>query len=221
MDKMKTYILVQGGNMSTETWNKLSGQNITTKDGHMGASYWDGTVAALKNVGYHAFAPELADELESDLTGHIQQITDFILKNDLKNIILVGHSYGGLIITGVANKIAGRIRHLVYLDSALPDPGQSLIEILNKVYSKEQYATALPEPNPPYVEPLQFHTENIMLLNKTYIRCMKSEFIEVTKLAKAKIKVSKESWNYYELNSSHVPMADQPEELYEILLGID
>jgi len=207
--------------MSTETWNKLSGQNITTKDGHMGAGYWDGTLAALKIAGYHAFAPELANELESDLTGHIQQITDFILKNDLKNIILVGHSYGGFIITGVADKIAGRIRNLVYLDSALPDPGQSLIEILDKVYSKEQYAKALPEPNPPYVEPLQFHPENIMLLNKTYIRCMKSEFIEVTKLAKEKIKVSKEAWNYYELNSSHVPMASQPEELYEILLGID
>lgn len=220
-DKMKTYLLVQGGNMSTETWNKLSGQNITTKDGRMGARYWKGTITALNAAGHQAYAPELSYEFESDLTGHLQQIYDFILKNDLKNIILVGHSYGGLVITGVASRLSGRIRHLVYLDSALPDPGQSLIDILNMVYSKEQYEAALPESSPPYVEPLQFRPENIMLLNKTYIRCMKSEFMEVTKLAKEKIDNSKEAWTCYELDSSHVPMADNPEEFYQILLKID
>lgn len=218
---MKTYILVQGGNMSTETWKKLSGQNVATENRHMGARYWEGTVTALKDAGHHAYAPELADELESNLTGHIQQIYDFILENDLKNIILVGHSYGGLVITGVADKLPGRARNLVYIDSALPEPGKSLIDILNKIYSKEQYEAALPEQNSPYVEPLQFHPENIMLLNKIYIRCMNSEFIEVTRLSKAKIDSSEESWTYYELQSSNVPMADQPDELNKILLQID
>jgi pimeloyl-ACP methyl ester carboxylesterase len=218
---MKTYVLVQGGNMSTETWNRLSGQNIKTKDGHMGARYWDGTVNALKAAGHRAYAPELGDEFESDLTGHIQQICDFIMENDLKNIIIVGHSYGGFVITGVADKIPGRIRHLVYLDSALPDPGQSLIEILNQAYPKEQYAAALPEPTPPYVEPLTFHPENIKLINKTYIRCTKSVFKDLTRLFKTKIHASKDEWTYIELASSHVPMADMPEEFYKILLQIN
>lgn len=218
---MKTYVLVQGGNMSTETWNRLSGQDITTDDGHMGARYWDGTVTALEDAGHRAYAPELLNEFETDLTGHIQQIYDFILENDLIDIILVGHSYGGFVITGVADRLSGRIRHLVYVDSALPDPGQSLIGILDKVYSKEQYRTALPEPSPPYIEPLQFHPENIKLLNKTYIRCMKSDFIEVSRMVKEKINASKEEWTYYELPASHVPMADRPEEFYNILLQID
>jgi len=218
---MKTYVLVQGGNMSTETWNKLSGQKISTENGHMGASYWNDTLKALISAGHRAFAPELKNEFESDLTGHIQQIMNFILGNDLKNIILVGHSYGGFVITGIADKLSGRIRNLVYLDSALPEPGESLIEILNRTYDKEQYEAALPEPSPPYVEPLQYLPENIMLLDKTYIRCLKSEFIEVTKLAKEKIENSYESWTYYELDSSHVPMADQPRELNKILLKID
>jgi len=73
----------------------------------------------------------------------------------LQKVILVGHSYGGLVITGVAHQMPDRIQHLVYLDSAIPEPGQSLIEILNMVYSSEDYEAALPEPSPPYVEKLQ------------------------------------------------------------------
>lgn len=66
--------------MSTETQNKLSGQNITAKDGRMGAKYWYGTVDALKAAGHRAYAPELAEEFETNLTGHVQQIYDFILE---------------------------------------------------------------------------------------------------------------------------------------------
>lgn len=218
---MKTYLLVQGGNMSTETWNVLSGQNITTDDGHMGSRYWEGTVNALEAVGHRAYAPQLLSEFETDLSGHIQQISDFILENDLTGIILVGHSYGGFIITGVANRLSGRISNLVYLDSAVPDPGQSLMGILDEVYREEEYTVALPEPSPPYVEPIQFSPENLKLLNKTYIRCMKGGFIDITRIAKEKINASKEEWTYYELQSSHVPMADMPEELNKILLQIE
>lgn len=218
---MKTYLLVHGGNMSTATWNLLSGENVTTRDGHIGSRYWNGTINALEAAGHIAFAPKLLSEFETDLTGHIRQIIDIILEKDLDDIILVGHSYGGFVITGVADRLPERIRNLVYLDSALPDPGQSLIGIMDMVYTKEQYVGALPEANPPYVEPLQYNPEDLKQLKKTYIRCMKSSFIDVSKLALEKIKKSKEKWDYYELQSSHVPMADAPEELFELLLEID
>lgn len=217
---MATFVLVQGGNMSTDTWNKLSGQNITTDDGHMGASYWNGTVAALEAAGHQAFAPSLGDEFTSNLTDHIGQVSALIYENDLNNIILVGHSYGGFVITGVAAKMPERIQYLVYLDSVIPDPGQSLIDILDSVYSKQQYETALPEPSPPYVEKLKYDPVSIQGIKKIYIRCMKSEFIDASLLAKEKINESKEEWIYFELTSSHVPMADQPEEFYNLLLNI-
>lgn len=84
----------------------------------------------------------------------------------------MGHSYGGYVITGVADKLSGRIRNLVYLDSALPDPGQSLIEILNLIFSKKQHQVALPQPNPPYmdftVSPGKYHAaqQNIHLMHE-------------------------------------------------------
>jgi pimeloyl-ACP methyl ester carboxylesterase len=217
---MANYVLVHGGNMSTETWNKLTvGKPVYTKDGTMGPKYWDGTVAALTAHGHRVFAPALKDEHTSSLTEHIGEICTLIEKNDLRDIILVGHSYGGMVITGVAAKMPDRIRRLVYLDAALPDPGQSLYDLLNPGLSATSASQPLlPEPSPPYVEKLQYDAAKIKPLKKTYILCTKSEFKDVTRLAREKIAAAKKEWICIELPSSHVPMADMPDGFYRLLL---
>ena len=214
---MATYVLVHGGNMSTDTWNRLSGTNTYPPGGHLGTHIWDGTVSYLKAHGHRVFAPTLKDEFTSSLTEHIEQVCGLILENDLMEIILVGHSYGGFVITGVADRLPERIRNLVYLDSGLPDPGESLMDLLMKVYSGSHTAN-LPDPSPPYVEKIQFNPATIRKLTKTYIRCTKSEFIQVTQLAKEKIDAEGGGWTYLELPSSHVPMADMPEQFYRMML---
>jgi pimeloyl-ACP methyl ester carboxylesterase len=211
------YVLVHGGNMSTDTWNRLSRTNAYRPGEHLGARYWDGTVSYLAAHGHRVFAPTLKDESTSSLTEYIEQVCGLILENDLKEIILVGHSYGGFVITGVADKMSQRIRNLVYLDSGLPDPGESLMDLLMKVYSGSDTAN-LPEPSPPYVEKIQFNPATIRNLTKTYIRCMKSEFIDGTRLSKEKIDAEGGGWTYLELPSSHVPMADIPEQFYRTIL---
>jgi len=60
------------------------------------------------------------------------QITDVVNVlefEDLHDVVLVGHSYGGMIITGVADRVTDRIGHLVYLDAANPENGQSLVDV--------------------------------------------------------------------------------------------
>ena len=52
---------------------------------------------------------------------------------DLRDVILVGHSYGGMVITGVADRALGRIGKLVYLDAANPANGQSLVDVAGPV----------------------------------------------------------------------------------------
>ena len=214
------YVLVHGGNMSTETWNKLTvGNPVYTKDGKMGEKYWDGTVSALTAHNHRVFAPALGDENTSHLADHIGQICSLITKYDLKDVILVGHSYGGMVITGVADKMPERIRRLVYLDAAVPDPGQSLYDILNLGLSATSSGRPLlPEPAAPYVEKLEFDPVKLKSLQKTYILCTKSEFLAVTRIAKEKITAEKEGWTYVELPSSHVPMADMPDEFYQLML---
>jgi hypothetical protein len=68
------------------------------------------------------------------------------------------------------------------------------------------------------VEKLQFDAAKIQSLPKTYILCTKSEFIDVTRVAKQKIATAKQGWTFIELPSSHVPMADMPDEFYQLML---
>jgi len=217
---MTNYVLVQGGNMSTDTWNRLTKRHDYPTGGLLRNKYWDGTVTALRAKGHSVFAPELKDENTCNLTGHIKQICALINEFNLSHIILTGHSYGGMIITGVADKMVDRIGRLVYVDAALPDPGQSLFDIINLGLANASGKTPnLPKMASAYMEKLQFDPEKLKQLPKTYIRGTNSEFKDGTRLAEQKISKEKQGWTYIELPSSHVPMADMPDAFYQILLN--
>jgi pimeloyl-ACP methyl ester carboxylesterase len=64
-----------------------------------------------------------------DLDLQINDIVQVLKFEDLRNVVLVGHSYGGMIITGVADRASDRIGHIVYLDAANPKNGQSLVDV--------------------------------------------------------------------------------------------
>ncbi|MDH2352240.1 alpha/beta hydrolase [Bradyrhizobium sp. SSUT112] len=57
------------------------------------------------------------------LDTHIEDIVRVITYNDLRDVILVGHSYGGMVVTGVADRLRSRLKHIVYLDAAVPGDG--------------------------------------------------------------------------------------------------
>ena len=60
------------------------------------------------------------------LETHIMDVVNVILYEDLHDVVLVGHSYGGMVITGVADRVPDRIAHLVYVDAVLPEDGESV-----------------------------------------------------------------------------------------------
>lgn len=64
------------------------------------------------------------------LETHIQDVVNVILFERLEDVILVGHSYGGMVITGVADRLPARIRKLVYLDAMLPNDGESAQDVM-------------------------------------------------------------------------------------------
>jgi pimeloyl-ACP methyl ester carboxylesterase len=64
-----------------------------------------------------------------DLETHIQDILNVIRFEDLRDIVLIGHSYGGMIATGVADRARDRISQLIYLDAFVPEHGQSLHDL--------------------------------------------------------------------------------------------
>ena len=106
---------------------------------HGGWCYRD-TAAALRKAGHRVFSPthtgvgqraHLAAE-SCTLETHIRDIVGCIEAEELDDVVLCGHSYGGMVITGVADRLGGKVKALVYLDAFVPEHGDSLIGLLHK-----------------------------------------------------------------------------------------
>ena len=118
---MATYVLVHGG-------------------GHGGWCY-QRVARILRARGHEVHAPTLTGlgershllDATVDLHRHVEDVVAVLHYEDLRDVILVGHSYGGMVITGAADKAAGRVGKLVYLDAATPVNGQSLFDVAGPV----------------------------------------------------------------------------------------
>lgn len=96
---------------------------------------WRETAAALRARGADVHTPTMTGMGErrhlrhacKGLSTYVEDVCELIAHEDLTDIILVGHSFGGMCITGVADRMPDRIRRLVYLDACVPEDGQSLV----------------------------------------------------------------------------------------------
>lgn len=215
---MADYVLVHGGDISTDTWNALTKTNEYPLNGHLGNKIWNRTIHDLEAEGHRVFAPTLKDECQYGLSDHIQQVCDLVNENNLSNIILVGHSYGGMVITGVADKIAEKIGILVYLDAALPEPGQSLFDII--ILGGLDPIKVLGGTPKAYMEKLEFNPQRIKVLSKVFIFCTESEFASAISHAKKKIATDQTQWQCFDLPTSHIPQCTMPNKLSELLLQL-
>ena len=103
---------------------------------HSGAA-WDRVVPLLESAGHRVLAPSLTGygdkkhllSPETGLDTHVQDIVDLL--RDEEDVVLVGHSYAGLVITGVADRAPERVAHLVYLDAANPHDGEAGTDLIH------------------------------------------------------------------------------------------
>ena len=115
---MSTFLLVHGG------W-------------HQGAA-WQRVVPLLEAAGHRVFAPSLTgfgDKAhllgpEIGLDTHADDVAGLIREHGLTDVVLVGHSYAGLVISSAANQVPDRIGHLVYLDAMVPLDGENSIDVM-------------------------------------------------------------------------------------------
>lgn len=218
---MATYVLVHGGDVSTDTWNRVTrGPPVHTPNGRLGGRIWEPVTLALRAKGHRTFSPTLIDEHHCDLHGHIEQVCHIITGHRLDRVVLVGHSYGGMVITGVAAAMPESIGRLVYLDAALPDPGQSLFDDL--AMSGYDPVTGIPglEPAMAYVDKLRFDPEKLETIPRFFIRCTKSELADFVRVSLKKIDAEPDSWTVLELPTGHVCQATMPDELARLLIDI-
>ena len=113
----QTFVLVHGATAGGWEW-KRTGQFLTD-DGH---TVYRPTLTGLGER-------EHLNSTEVDLQTHIDDIVNLILFEDLHDVVLTGHSYGGMVVTGVMDRIPERLRHVVFLDAAVPEDGQSIWDL--------------------------------------------------------------------------------------------
>jgi pimeloyl-ACP methyl ester carboxylesterase len=97
---------------------------------------WQRVTPLLRAAGHEAYTPTLTGLGERahlahpgiDLNTHIQGVLGVLDYEDLDEVVLVGHSYGSAVVTGVADRLPGRIAHLVYLDGAEVGDGQAVLD---------------------------------------------------------------------------------------------
>ena len=116
---MTTFVLVHGG------WH--------------GAWCWEQVNSRLREAGHAVYTPTLAGLGELShlldpsigLDTHVQDVVDVLDREDLRDVVLVGHSYGGMVISGAGELAAGRLARLDFLDAFVPEGGQSLLDLLS------------------------------------------------------------------------------------------
>ena len=103
-----------------------------------GAHAWRRVRPLLRAAGHEVFTPALTGLGERshlatpdvDLDTHIDDVVGVMEYEDLREVVLVGHSYGGVVISGAAERLAPRLSQLVYLDAEVPEDGQSEYDLV-------------------------------------------------------------------------------------------
>jgi pimeloyl-ACP methyl ester carboxylesterase len=214
---------------------------------------WKKMRPLLRAAGHEIFTPSYTGlgerthlaSPEISLETHIQDVANVLFYEDLTDIVLIGHSYGGMVATAVADRVSERIRKVIYLDAFVPHDGQALRDLApGSRVSQMAAETAdnwLVAPNPPPVDtaasdlewitprrhpqPRKTFEQPVKLtgaldrLPRAYIYCLKASpsdnFRQFADRAK-----TEPGWQYEELDASHNPHITAPETLAKILDAI-
>jgi pimeloyl-ACP methyl ester carboxylesterase len=226
---MTTFVLVHGATAGGWIWRSVpsllraAGQDVYTP--------------TLTGLGErrHLFSPETTMET------HILDIFNVLDFENLHHVILVGHSYGGAVITGVAELCAERLSHLVYLDAFVPQDGEAVKDLYDSPVADalaEHYlnggkggsedaavagdARFTAHPLKTFVHPLQLKSKAAAALPRTYIFCTEKQEmgLRAQGIIRSADRAKAAGWSYHELNTGHHPMWTLPRELTDILLSI-
>lgn len=217
---------------------------------------WRDIRVPLQAAGHAVFTPSLTglgDRLhlrspEVDLSTHVADVVNLMEFEDMQDVILVGHSYAGHVVSWVADKTKERLRHIVYLDAALPTDGESFLppgvgEERMKV-AKDGYLMApnsmdflgIPKDHPLYgwvegklvehplptlMETVRFENGGPAGVPKTFVRCLQgSRMTSGEPDPVAAIAANDPEWNYITIDTGHDLMVTAPERTTELLLSV-
>lgn len=215
---------------------------------------WRRVSDRLDRLGHKVYAPSLTGlgdrshliSSRINVTTHITDIVNLIRFEDLKDIVLVGHSYAGFVISGVAERELSKIRSIVFLDAFVPQNGQSIYSLSSqrlrdtvetairqgqvgmppagaayfKVNEKDRAwvdAKCTPQPVGTYGEPIAITGARERIARKTYIRTIGWNAPGFDAVV-TRLR-NDPSWRVQEMPCGHEAMIDMPERLTELLVA--
>lgn len=221
-----------------------------------GSWCWKRVRAALRAKGHEVFTPTLTGVGERshllapgvNLDTHIDDVVNLIKWEELTDVVLCGHSYGGCVIKGVADRLGKRIAQLVYLDAFVLENGESLHDTLPpeqrelQVELTKQHGEGWKVPPIPgevfgvnakdlawvnrqcTMQPLATFQQALALTSKTRKK-IPTTFILATgwndsPFPKFYERAQKKGWNLLSVKCGHDVMLDKPKKLTKILLGL-
>ncbi len=224
---MATFVVAHGAWSAGWGWKRM--HPLMNARGHRLATP---TYTGLGERG-HLARPDI------DLETHVADILGVLTFEDLTDVNLIGHSYGGMVATGVADRARERIARLIYIDAFAPCDGDSVIDLLPPAARAQRQATAdgmippvgmppdtspedrawcdplrLPQPARTFEQKLKFHG-GALTLPRHYIYCTRNapddRFRQFYERAK------REGWGASAIDSSHNPHITCPDVLADLL----
>ncbi len=232
---MATFVVAHGAWSAGWAWKKM--HPLMRADGH------EFITPSYTGMGEreHLANPEI------DLETHILDVVNVLEFHDLKDVILIGHSYGGMTSTGIADRARGRVAQLVYLDAFVPQDGQSAFDLMPperaagmrtraeqegegwrlpvnpmpEDTSEEDKAWAMPRRKP---QPIKTFSTKLKLrggpltLPRSYIYCRRCMVGDGFRPSYERAKA--EGWRTFEMDATHNPHITAPDALGKILREI-
>jgi pimeloyl-ACP methyl ester carboxylesterase len=228
---MATFLVAHGAWSAGWAWKKM--RPLMAAAGHV---LWTPTYTGL-GERVHLASPAV------DLDLHIQDIVAVLETEDLRDVLLIGHSYGGMVATGISDRARDRIAQLIYLDAFVPSDGQSLFDLQPpemrermQTAAKSGYVPANPmPPDTPeadvawaqgrrFPQPVRTFEQPIRLAGgepppRHYIYCTRAAPGDVFGQFAARAQ-SEPDWRYHTLDASHNPHITMPQQLMGLLQTI-
>jgi pimeloyl-ACP methyl ester carboxylesterase len=214
---------------------------------------WKKVRPLMAAAGHEFFAPtytglgeraHLASP-DNDLETHIQDVVGVLTCEELRNVVMIGHSYGGMVATGVADRAPDRVARIIYLDAFVPENDQALVDFLlpqarqrlkDSVKAGDGWRVT-PNPIPPdtsdddaawvakfrmpqsvrcFEQPIRLRAK--LTLPRSYIQCMR--YADQGPFGQFATRAKNAGWRRDELDSSHSPNVTAPGALMELLQRI-
>jgi pimeloyl-ACP methyl ester carboxylesterase len=216
---------------------------VLVHGGFTGGWVWKSVRAYLESKRHRVYTPTLTGLGERahlispilDLETHIQDVINVLYYEDLDNVVLVGNSYAGMVITGVADRVPERISHLIYVDAFVPAHGESVFDLVTPSLRSQFTAQAntqgdgwrvtplsdgdprrMAQPIKTLQQPIRLSGSDLSSISRTFIRCTDPRSPSIDS-SDERVR-NDPSWQYLELETSGRAASQAPKQLSEMLV---